>query len=303
MNSNQTSDPTARQLTRPSEKSMPGVHAIRTGFVQVRKAQQQSKGKGLARIANMLVDPEWTEWLPIYAWAIEHEEGVILVDTGETSRVHQQGYFPGWHPFYRRATHFSVHADEEIGTQLRNLGISPRDVRQVVLTHLHTDHAGGLKDLTSARSWVSEQEFKRASGFGGRIQGYLPHRWPRWWEPSFIRFDGGAFGPFGQSMSLTKSGDVLIVPTPGHTPHHVSVVVRGSPTLFIAGDTSYSQELLIAGKSDGVSPSEDVAKTTLAKIAALARERPLVYLPSHDPQSEERLLNRSVLAIEKAGLC
>jgi len=282
---------------------MPGVHAIRTGFVQVRKAQQQSKGKGVARIANMLVDPEWTEWLPIYAWAIEHEEGVILVDTGETSRVHLQGYFPGWHPFYRRATHFSVHADEEIGTQLRNLGISPRDVRQVVLTHLHTDHAGGLKDLTSARSWVAEQEFKRASGFGGRIQGYLPHRWPRWWEPSFIRFDGGAFGPFGQSMSLTKSGDVLIVPTPGHTPHHVSVVVRGSPTLFIAGDTSYNQELLLAGKSDGVSPSEDVAKTTLAKIAALARERPLVYLPSHDPQSEERLVNRSVLAIEKAGLC
>jgi len=61
--------------------------------------------------------------------------------------------------------------------------------------------------------------------------------------------------------------------------------------------------VLLAGKSDGVSPSEDVAKTTLAKIAALARERPLVYLPSHDPQSEERLVNRSVLAIEKAGLC
>jgi glyoxylase-like metal-dependent hydrolase (beta-lactamase superfamily II) len=298
MNSNQTFD----QAIRPAGTSLPRVHAIRTGFVQVRKSQQQSKGKGLARITNMLVDPEWTEWLPIYAWAIEHEEGVILVDTGETSRVHQQGYFPGWHPFYRRATHFSVHADEEIGTQLRNLGISPRDVRQVVLTHLHTDHAGGLKDLTHARSWVAEQEFKRASGFGGRIQGYLPHRWPRWWQPSFIRFDGGAFGPFAQSMPLTKSGDVLIVPTPGHTPHHVSVVVCGSPTLFIAGDTSYNQELLVAGKSDGVSPSENVAKATLAKIATLARERPLVYLPSHDPQSEERLVNRSVLAVEKASL-
>src|SRR5271170_7915263 len=120
------------------------VHAIRTGLVQVRKAQRESKGKGPARIANMLFDEEWTEWLPIYAWAIEHDEGVIVVDTGETSRVHQIGYFPNWHPFYRRATKFSVHPDEEIGPQLSGLGISPRDVRHVVLTHLHTDHAAGL---------------------------------------------------------------------------------------------------------------------------------------------------------------
>jgi glyoxylase-like metal-dependent hydrolase (beta-lactamase superfamily II) len=69
--------------------------------------------------------------------------------------------------------------------------------------------------------------------------------------------------------------------------------------LFIAGDTSYNQPLLIAGKIDGVSPNENDARATLAaKIAALAKERPLVYLPSHDPQSEERLRNRSVLVIE-----
>ncbi len=263
--------------------------------MQVRLAQRESKGKGLARTANMLFDNAWTEWLPIYAWAIEHEEGVIVVDTGETSRVHQKGYFPGWHPFYRRAARFSVHPDEEIGTQLKGLGIATRDVRQVVLTHLHTDHAGGLVHLTNARSWVAEQELRRASGLAGQIQGYLPHRWPRWWQPSFVRFNHGAVGPFEHSMSLTKDGDVLIVPTPGHTPNHVSVVVCGSPSLFLAGDTSYNQQLLLAGKVDGVSPNEDLARQTLSKIMALSNERPIVYLPSHDPESENRLLNSSVL--------
>jgi N-acyl homoserine lactone hydrolase len=298
MNSIQTS--AALPIERARRPEAPGVkvHAIRTGFVQVRRSQQQSKGTGLTRAANMLFDPEWTDWLPIYAWAIEHDEGVILVDTGETSRVHQRGYFPIWHPFYRRAAHFSVHPDEEIGAQLRSLGIASRDVSQVVLTHLHTDHAGGLTDLTNARFWVSEQEYKRASGIGGRIQGYLPHRWPRWWKPNFIRCDHGPLGPFESSMSLTKAGDVLIVPTPGHTPHHVSVVVRGSPSLFIAGDTSYNQQMLLDGKVDGVSPSVDIAKATHAKIVALAKEQPLVYLPSHDPESPERLTNRSVLAVE-----
>jgi N-acyl homoserine lactone hydrolase len=271
------------------------IHAIRTGLVKVKNAQMESKGKGLQRITNVLSDPEWSEWLPIYAWAIEHEEGVIMVDTGETARVHEQGYHPSWHPFFRRAARFSVHPDEEIGAQLLNLGITPRDVRQVVVTHLHTDHAGGLAHFTGSKVWIAGGELKRAGGFGGKIQGYLPHRWPKWLDPSVIPFEDKPFGPFSQSMSLTKRGDVLIVPTPGHTPHHVSVAVVGEPSIFLAGDTSYNQELLVAGKVDGVSPSESLAHVTSERILALGKERPLVYLPSHDPMSADRLAKLSVL--------
>src|SRR5271170_2479235 len=251
------------------------VHAIRTGLVQVRRAQMESRGAGVARIAHMLLDEEWSEWLPIYAWVIEHEEGVIVVDTGETSRVHEPGYHPRWHPFYRRATRFSVHPEEEIGPQLRGLGITARDVRHLV---------GG-------KIWVSRGEFKRASGFGAKVQGYLPHRWPKWWQPEFLRFDARPFGPFAQCMPLTSSGDVVVIPTPGHTRNHVSVVVCGSPSYFLAGDTSYNQKLLLAGKVDGVSPNEEISRQTMKKIVALAKERPMVYLPSHDPEGAERLRN------------
>ena len=86
-------------------------------------------------------------------------------------------------------------------------------------------------------------------------------------------------------MPLTRRGDVLIVPTPGHTPHHVSVLVAGDPSYLLAGDTSYNQRLLLAGKIDGVSPNQRVARRTHARILALAQQRPLVYLPSHDPES------------------
>jgi N-acyl homoserine lactone hydrolase len=58
----------------------------------------------------------------------------------------------GWHPFYRRAARFSVQPEEEIGPQLRALGIAARDVRQVVITHLHTDHAGGLVHLSGSKT-------------------------------------------------------------------------------------------------------------------------------------------------------
>ena len=269
---------------------MARIHPIRTGLVKVRRPQMESRGKGLSRMANMLFDKEWSDWLPIYCWVIEHQEGTILVDTGETSRVHDRDYHPQWHPFYRRATQFSVHPEEEIGPQLRELGIRARDIRHVVLTHLHTDHAGGLMHLTGVRTWVARGEFQAATGSMGKVMGYLPHRWPKWWEPDFIRFEDRAIGPFAQSMSLTERGDVLVLPTPGHTPHHVSVLVLGSPSYLLAGDTSYNQHLLLAGKVDGVSPDISVARATQDRILALAGEQPLVYLPSHDPDNAERIM-------------
>jgi glyoxylase-like metal-dependent hydrolase (beta-lactamase superfamily II) len=287
-----------RPNVREEMYRMTRIHPIRTGLVQVRQAQRESRGGGVSRLTAMLFDAEWTEWLPIYAWAIEHDEGVIVVDTGETARVHERGYHPRWHPFYRRASRFSVHPDEELGPQLRALGIGPRDVRQVVLTHLHTDHAGGLVHVTGSRTWVARGELERAGGIGGRLQGYLPHRWPKWWEPEPIRFERRPLGPFEETMPITARGDVVIVPTPGHTPHHVSVFVSGDPSFLLAGDTSYNQALLVAGTVDGVSPDPSVSKRTLERIVELARRRPLVYLPSHDPESATRLATRELLAPE-----
>ena len=101
----------------------PRIHALQTGWVQIKRAQMASVGTGLARPYHVLLDSEWSDWVPIYAWLIEHEDGPILVDTGETSRVHDRGYHPRWHPFYRLASRFRVTPDDEIGPQLRAIGI------------------------------------------------------------------------------------------------------------------------------------------------------------------------------------
>jgi N-acyl homoserine lactone hydrolase len=270
------------------------VHALQTGTVVVKTRQLQGIGRGPLRAINTMRDRKWTEPLPIHAWAVEHPEGVIVVDTGETARATAPGYFPRWHPYFRLAVRVSVTPEQEIGPALRAVGIEPGDVRWVVLTHLHTDHAGGLEHFPGSEVLVSRTEFEIASGFTGKLRGYLPHRWPAWFAPRMIDFRPEPLGPFPESVALTEAGDVRIVATPGHTPGHVSVVLAEEEDrhVFFAGDASYTQELMLAGAVDWVAPDRAQARETLERIGTLARDQRVVYLPAHDPAAAEGLAGR-----------
>ena len=58
------------------------VHAIQTGRVQITASQIVGRGHGFARQAAPLFDSQWSDWLPVNAYGIEHRDGVVLVDTG-----------------------------------------------------------------------------------------------------------------------------------------------------------------------------------------------------------------------------
>jgi N-acyl homoserine lactone hydrolase len=167
-------------------------------------------------------------------------------------------------------------------------------VIRVVLTHLHMDHDGGLAHFSGSEILAAPGELRTASGMVGRMRGYLPQRWPAWFDPKPLALAAEPFGPF-TSRKLTEAGDVVAVATPGHTADHISVVVQdGDTAYFLAGDTSYNEALMLAGKLDGVSADEQVAGATLDTIRRLAQSRPTVYLPTHDPRSADRLANRQL---------
>src|SRR5262245_25097350 len=118
------------------------VHAIQTGFVRIKTAQVEGRGHGLARRLAVMTDGTWTDWLPTYAWAIEQRKRVMTDRTGQGADLLEAR--KSLHPYLRWKVEFRIDRDEEIGPQLRALGIGPGDIRCVLLTHLHVDHDGGL---------------------------------------------------------------------------------------------------------------------------------------------------------------
>ncbi|HLY25710.1 MAG TPA: N-acyl homoserine lactonase family protein [Aggregatilineales bacterium] len=265
------------------------IHAIKTGDVLVKTAFLGSPATagGVAPYMAGLFTDRTTLRIPIYAWAIEHSEGVIVVDTGEHA---------GNSKSFLIQSRIDVRPEEEIGQQLKRLGISRADIAKVVMTHLHGDHADGLKDFEGVPVWISQREYKpfQARGFS---MSKLGLNLPTWLDPMLIAFRNEALGPFEASLPLTSDGTVMAVPTPGHTAGHLSVIVRTDDVhYFIAGDVAYREQALLDQKLEGPTMEIDLHRDSLRRVLDYVRTNPTVFLPSHDPESAARLAAKQIVA-------
>jgi len=111
-----------------------------------------------------------------------------------------------------------------------------------------------------------------------------------------FRFDGGAFGAFPASRALSEDGRIVAVPTPGHTPGHISVICVDDEGrhVMLAGDATDTLEQLHALRADAIGPDPKVHVATLETILAHCARHPTVYLPSHDPESAARLASAGI---------
>lgn len=276
------------------------VFPIETGKARMKTAQMTGRdGRGgIGRKIDIFRDPQWVDPLPILSFLIEHPEGKFIVDTGDTWRNSVPGYLPWWNPFFTKQVQIKVAPLEEIGSRLAEMNVDPaRDVAAVILTHFHHDHTGGLDHFPHNRIIAPRESYEASAGLKGKMMGCLPQRWPIWFKPDLISAETPGSGPFPFVHPITKDGRIFMVPTPGHSEGHMSVVVRGEDvTYFLAGDATYTEANLRAEKADGVTNDPARSIATLRAIKAFAAKEPTIILPAHDPDGPGRLAKRVVFS-------
>ncbi len=277
------------------------IHLISTGHVKVTENFRAGKGSGLLRLVNALSDRRLTDWLPIHCAVIEHPEGLIVVDSGIPANASDPVYFPPHVRLLQAIAPFDMSPEQEIAAQMRARGLDPRDVRWLIETHLHQDHDGGMHSFPNAEILVARREWAAGQGFRGRMNGYFNWRWADL-SPHLIDFNSGAYHSFAASEIVTRAGDVRLVPTPGHTHGHMSVVVeRDDEIVLVAGDVAYTQDLLLRDAVDGVGPDPAAQHDSHRRIMELATRTPTIFLPSHDPESDQRLQQRITIPVTTAA--
>jgi N-acyl homoserine lactone hydrolase len=255
------------------------IHALRTGSVRVKHAFLFPKS-GARRQLDLFLPGPWSEPLPIHCWAIEHDDRVLLVDTGETATARNV-------PFAR----FEVTPQDELPAALAAAGLSLESVSQVVLTHSHGDHVDGTVHVRAPlRINDAELQFS-AEAFPRLMRRVLRQPLPARFAPEAFTLDDGAFGAFERSRALSEDGRIVAVATPGHTPGHISVICIDDTGrhVMLAGDVTDTLEQLHARRADAIGPDPNAHIATLQTILAHCAQHPTVYLPSHDPESVARL--------------
>lgn len=162
-------------------------------------------------------------------WYIGGTDVPILVDSGFSDEERAKKYHGYVNP--------SLSSEQQLGNALKKKGISPESIKIVIQTHLHWDHCGNLNLFPNAQILVSEKELAYAMNpLPIHYAGY--DAFPLGLEPLWIR-----------AMSQVKiikmkeqevSTGVRIIPTPGHTPGGVGVLLEtGDGPYVIAGDVVY----------------------------------------------------------------
>jgi glyoxylase-like metal-dependent hydrolase (beta-lactamase superfamily II) len=101
--------------------------------------------------------------------------------------------------------------------------------------------------------------------------------------------------PFTAAHDLIGDGSLLLVPTPGHTPGSLSLLVRrpGLPPLVLVGDLTYDVDLLARERVPGVGSRARLIESTRLVNEYVRRHPGAVVLAAHDPAAE-RLFKESL---------
>lgn len=289
----------AKPLAGPLAGGRPGttvvVEPLKVGDVHFAREMMVRPGGSLEKlkIGFAMARPGSWPLVPCPAFLIRHPgAGPFVVDTGLHSSVAAK---PAANMGRAIATFGrpQLEPGQDLPSQLRDRGVDAREIKLVVMTHLHFDHASGMAEFPTATFVLSAAEWTSATTEGTFRNGYRPEHYDYAFDYRTVGFDEGttSYSTFGRTFDLFADGSVRLAYTPGHTAGHMSVICRLADRDFvIAGDTIYTHGQLT---TDALAPrpyDPHTYRRSLQELRLFARQYPqAVIVPGHDPEHWETL--------------
>ncbi|TVR14798.1 MAG: N-acyl homoserine lactonase family protein [Balneolaceae bacterium] len=176
--------------------------------------------------------------IPVPMYIIDHPRGLVIFDTGMSVNVVPDNGAEYWGPV-SQAFIPTMTRDQGIDERLQQIGKSVSDVKYVIHSHFHLDHAGNIAMFPNATHIVRKAELKNA-----------------WWPEQFQRAAyvlddymetrNFNFIELTEDMDLFGDGAIELIDTKGHTQGHQSLIVRlpNTGTVILAADAAYMPENL-----------------------------------------------------------
>jgi len=184
-----------------------------------------------------------TRAMPCHCLIFRIGDRIILLDTGfGTREMSQPNLLLGDDALFK----LGIVVDPRLTAyeRLKSRGILPEQVTDIILTHLDSDHAGGLYDFPNATVHLSAVELK--SFDSTRFRGpYKPYQLSH--QTKFKTYESTGetwFGLEAWSLDLPEILDAKLVPLPGHTLGHCGVAYRENGKWSLhAGDAYFDSRV------------------------------------------------------------
>lgn len=216
---------------------------------------------------------------PVCAYVMETRMGWVLFDTGintdnlvDPARVWDRFMRHGW------LSPPIVLPQHDLLSQLDRIGLRPRDIAHVVLSHTHCDHTGNLKHFRHAPVWIQKLEHDYAFGAHGNYAVFND-------DFDFPDIDWRVVDGDWQMMAGLRG-----ILTRGHMPGHQSLVVDlPSGTKILTADVGDLAENFRDEVLPGESCDDDSALASIRRLKAIAAETKGELILLHDPAQVQQL--------------
>ena len=212
--------------------------------------------------------------LTVSCYLVKHGDDYALFDAGLPLRYLGQAAKPPFGETVRIA----------IEPQLKQIGVTPAQIKRVMISHYHFDHTGQLAAFPNAILSIGAADWSRIKA---------TEDYPGLERPPFAPWltGGGKVEPTQGDFDVFGDGSVVMLNLPGHTPGHHGLLVRLAKTgpVLLTGDLSH---FAANYASNGVPPVNSDRADTLASLdrfKAMAVNLKAITIIDHEPGDVAKL--------------